>query len=649
MLAKRVLYYGVDAPLPERAELRAGPLSLVFEEGDLRCVRLQGREILRRVYVAIRDRNWGTIPPRLSNLQKEIAADSFRITYDVENKQGEIDFSWKGTITGEAEGTITFRMDGQARSTSLRNRIGFCVLHPLRECAGQPCVVEQVDGAVIEGAFPRYIAADQAFLNMRAVSHEVVPGVWAEVRFAGDTFEMEDQRNWTDASYKTYCTPLSLPFPAEVKAGTTISQSVTLRLKGRVPEGREELPTSEVRLAVSAGPAVPLPRLGLAVASHGQPPASKELARLKALNLSHLRVDLNPFQSGYLATLRSAASEARALGVPLEVALTLSDNAADELTGVVAALQELKPEVGSWLIYSPREKSATEKWLKLARRYLSSYDSRAKIGAGTNAYFAELNRDRPPVELVDLVCYSLNPQVHAVDNASLIENLEGQAASVESAHQFAGGLPLAVSTITLKPRFNPDATGSEPEPAPGELPSQVDPRQMSLFGAGWTLGSLKRLGESGAYSLTYYETTGWRGVMETENGSPLPAKFLSLAGLVFPLYHVLADVGEFAGGSVIPSTSSTALKVEGLVLSRDRHTRILLANLSPEPQSVRVTGANLARSVRVRFLDEANAEQAMLSPEQFRAEMGEGAQTSQDELELRLRPFGIARIDSEQK
>ncbi len=234
MLPKRVLYYGVDAPLPERTELRAGPLSLVFEEGDLRYVRLQGREILRRVYVAIRDRNWGTIPPRLANLQKEIAADSFRITYDVENKQGEIDFFWKGTITGDAEGTIIFRMDGQARSTFLRNRIGFCVLHPLRECAGQPCVVEQVDGAVVEGAFPRYIAADQAFLNMRAVSHEVVPGVWAEVRFAGDTFEMEDQRNWTDASYKTYCTPLSLPFPAEVKAGTTISQSVTLRLKGQV-------------------------------------------------------------------------------------------------------------------------------------------------------------------------------------------------------------------------------------------------------------------------------------------------------------------------------------------------------------------------------------------------------------------------------
>ena len=30
---------------------------------------------------------------------------------------------------------------------------------------------------------------------------------------AGDVFEMEDQRNWSDASFKTYSRPLALPFP----------------------------------------------------------------------------------------------------------------------------------------------------------------------------------------------------------------------------------------------------------------------------------------------------------------------------------------------------------------------------------------------------------------------------------------------------
>jgi hypothetical protein len=32
-------------------------------------------------------------------------------------------------------------------------------------------------------------------------------------RMEGDTYETEDQRNWTDASYKTYVRPLPCPGP----------------------------------------------------------------------------------------------------------------------------------------------------------------------------------------------------------------------------------------------------------------------------------------------------------------------------------------------------------------------------------------------------------------------------------------------------
>src|SRR5689334_6850038 len=129
MLPRNVVYYGKEEPLPERRELRAGPLSAVFEQGDLRYIRFGDREIVRRLYVAIRDRNWGTVPPELSNVQIETSPDLFRISYDVENRQGEIDFFWRGKISGDARGTITFSMDGEARSNFTRSRIGFCVLH----------------------------------------------------------------------------------------------------------------------------------------------------------------------------------------------------------------------------------------------------------------------------------------------------------------------------------------------------------------------------------------------------------------------------------------------------------------------------------------------------------------------------------------
>src|ERR1700681_1368283 len=108
MLNRNVLCYGDEKALPEQQPLRAGPLSLIFEQGDLRYIRLGDQEIVRRIYVAVRDRNWGTVPVALSNLQVESHADSFRISYEVENRQAEIDFVWKGTIIGDSEGTLHF-------------------------------------------------------------------------------------------------------------------------------------------------------------------------------------------------------------------------------------------------------------------------------------------------------------------------------------------------------------------------------------------------------------------------------------------------------------------------------------------------------------------------------------------------------------
>jgi hypothetical protein len=653
MLPKNVLYYGKDEPLPKQLALRAGPLSLIYEDGDLRYVKLRDKEILRRVYVAIRDRNWGTVLPVISNVQMDVADDSFQISYDVENKEGDIDFFWKGIITGDRQGTITFTMDGVAHSTFSRCRIGFCILHPM-EIAGSTCRIEHVDGTIEKCDFPRYIAPQYVidgevkpvhpFNEMRAMSYQAAPGLWAEIRFTGDIFEMEDQRNWTDASYKTYCTPLRLPFPVEVKAGTQVTQSVSVSLKGDIPEMQAEASQKGLTFSVGSSPAGPLPRIGLGVASHGQQMSQMELERLKALYLSHLRVDLDLSRPDYEARLRQATAEAKELGIPLEVAVIVSSAAADELKALATVLGQVKSPVWSWLIFQQGRTSVSDESITLARAHLGGYDPSAKLGSGTNAFFTELNRGRPSFGLLDLICYSLNPQVHAFDNLSLVETLAAQASTVESTRQFCEGLPIAVSPVTLKMRFNPNATGPEPEPGPGKLPSQVEKRQMSLFGACWTLGSLKYLGESGPQSITYYETTGWRGVMEMQDGSPLPERFRSTPGTVFPLYHVLADVGEFTGGEVIPSTSGDALKVDGLALRKDDRNRVLLANLSPETQQVGVQG--LDPVVRVHRLDETNAEVAISTPEAFRAEEGQLMQTTGGTLSLSLLPYAIIRLDS---
>ena len=100
-----------------RIALAAGPLTMDFEPGSgyLRYVRLGEREVLRCIYMAVRDRNWGTMPPALSDLDIACGDGAFRVTFAVRCHQMEIDFLWRGEITGTADGTVDYRMEGIAR------------------------------------------------------------------------------------------------------------------------------------------------------------------------------------------------------------------------------------------------------------------------------------------------------------------------------------------------------------------------------------------------------------------------------------------------------------------------------------------------------------------------------------------------------
>ncbi len=139
--------------------------------------------------------------------------------------------------------------------------------------------------------------------------------------------------------------------------------------------------------------------------------------------------------------------------------------------------------------------------------------------------------------------------------------------------------------------------------------------------------------------------------METARGSPLPEHFPSSPGMVYPLYHVLADVGELAGsagdagGVTLPVTSSNPLRVEGLALRNGDATAILLANLGPRRQRVRLLAPDLGATVLVRALDETAFEAATRSPETFRTEPSRSVEVSGGSLELDLLPYAVVRVD----
>ena len=393
----------------------------------------------------------------------------------------------------------------------------------------------------------------------------------------------------------------------------------------------------------------PLPPIGLGMASHGAPLTATEISRLRALNLRHLRVDLVLADPAYPARLRQATAEARALGVPLEIALRISpDNADGELAALRRLLDALRPNVCRWLVFPAKELfrggSLLREVIEPARTHLAGYGDAALV-SGTDADFIFLARSLPPLELVDALTFAITPQVHAFDNASIVETLADAGCRRAQRQSIGGRKPVYVSPVTLKMRHNPYATGAIPPTPPGELPPQVDPRQMSLFAACWAAGSVRNLAQSGAAGITYFETTGWRGVMETERGSPAPDKFRSIPGAVFPVYHVLADIGEFAGGEVLAGRPSDALTVDGIALRRDDRLRVLIANMTAEPQTVAVAGLRRPdRVVAARCLDRRRRPCA--SPRHGSAQPGERLETPPvDAVTIELPSYAVARLD----
>jgi hypothetical protein len=642
-----VLYNGCNEPPTEQHYLQAGHWSVTFDQGQLLNIRWRDLEVLRRIYAAVRDRDWGTTSLKLSNLEITSNLKGFEITFDARHRENEIDFAWKGRIEASANGRLTFSMNGEALSDFLRSRIGFCVLHSAEECAGKPFTVRLPDGSVMRGSFPESIAQEAPIAGtkaMAALTYAISSGLRVTLQFEGDIFQMEDQRAWTDATFKTFCTPLELPCPAPIGRGTRIEQIVRVMLV----EDRAScfVSPSKAETVVSLGneSGGQIPDIGLGLASHEDALSARENQRLRELRISHLRADLKLYRPGWHSLLRRANLEARQLGCSLEVAAFVSDSAGHELKGLLRVLEEERPPVCRWLIFHCSEEPITERWILLARDLLQSWCGSVPVGSGTDAYFYQLMNFRTPREGLDFVSFAIQPQEHSTDNVSLVETLKIQGEVVNNARRLFDSLPVRVSSVTLKPRFNPNAVGPAAPSAPFELPSQVDARQMSLFGACWTLGSLKYLSESRAESVTYYETTGWRGVMEREVGSALPSQFPSTPGAVFPVYHVLADIGDFAGGKVLASRSSEPLRTESLALIKDGRRRVLLANMTGRILSTTVR--DLPAELQLKVLDENTVWNAMVDPESYRNEKTPWRRTFDGNLKVDLRPYSIARIDA---
>lgn len=534
-----------------------GPWRMELRGDELAEIEYHRRPVLRAIRPVVRDHDWRTLTPTVKSITSVETAEALTFQLNIGFAGVGVGYAAEVAICLRSN-DVTITFDGHAPSRMHTNRIGLIVLHRPDD-VGRNVTITAPDQTRSVRAFPTDISPHQPFRNIAAMSWERDCTAYG-IEFCGDTFETEDQRNWTDASFKTYSTPLSNPFPIALRTGDRVQQSVRLTASPRDKTAGYSSPeTAPAVLTVLSQTQGTVPALGTS--------SSRSVARLPpVLGLEALAVEVSGDDiAKAFETVRRGRQQAAELGAALDLRIIAAS--ATEL-GPVMDLLPLEDVVRIGAFSSVSHVTEPAIWEELQSVALRR-GYKGMLVTGARSHFTELNRRQEVIFAeADAVTYSITPQMHAREIPHIVESLPIQRETALNALRIGSGKPLHIGPLTLKPRFNAVATTGTHDVLTDDAMA-TDPLQSENFTAAWLLGSIAALTLPGVESLSYFEVCGPRGFL-ADDANPTPA------------FHVLEHLAALRGADVLAFEGA----VSGLVLypvATDAGVVLFAANLTPDP------------------------------------------------------------------
>ena len=601
-MSNSIKLFGTDEFVEPMRTLSAGPITCSFDQGALRFIKIYGKEAIRNIAIVIRDKDWGTYPAALSNLDIKQNSDSFSIAFDAICKDEQQEIQYSAKITGSSNGKLSFTGHFSATTDFLTNRTGFVVLHPLNGVAGHPVTVESVNGEIEQSEFPELIDPVQPIKNIRALTHEVLPGVSVCCRMTGEAFEMEDQRQWNDASYKTYVRPLDLPWPYTIPKAEKFEQSIELSIINSVEKSTQIQPKHDLqRCTISISKAKtpkPMPQIGLGLEPQHLAGALECQALLTRLAPQQM-VLWYELDKHSVDHLKQATHLCNSINAKIELQAVIPDN-------------DFKAEIAELAIRCRQEKINLSAIHVAPAMYLNSlmpgpswpnvtklatlYDEvrlqfpDIAIGGGMLSFFTEINRHRPPTAHIDFVSHASNTLTHAGDDITVTENLEALPYIIKTCRSFSPSTPYHVGPSSIAMRFNPYGAKTVDNPNNKRVAmSRMDPRQRGLLNAAWTTGYAAHMIRGDIDCINLHAPTGEFGIFNHQETWQRPG-FDGSDKEVYPVYSVLAGLTAAAGKPQLCSHSSMSREVEVFGYEDNGKHVVWIANLTGDLRIIQIEG-----------------------------------------------------------
>ena len=641
-----VALYGTAQPVPVRRKLNAGPLQATWEAGGLRNICFDGVEVVRGIDFLSRNEKWGNVQKEITQVYINEQEERFRVSFNLALANGQDRLAGSAEIEGQSSGQLTFSVSLSAETDFATNRTGFTILHPLKHVVGRSVEVTHTDGSQSRQTFPERISPGQPIFNIRSLMHDLEPGPRVSIHLSGAKFEMEDHRNWMDASYKTYSGSLLDPWPYVIPKSDLVEQTIKLEISRKIAATARcpNCTENSVKLGDTAGV---LPSLGTALPLEPSKYPSNLADYLDCLGAAYCVGRFDCRLADHKQQTAVLTSFAQNSDIPLRLELVLSEtkSAETELREVAntlgyhgispsAVIVTKASDMKSFQPGDPRPSGPS--YAEMANAARKTFPN-AQIGGGMVAFFTELNRLPVQHGLFDFVTHAVCPAVHAADDQSLMENLESAKWIFASARAMIGKTQYHLGPSWISTRVNPYGLGVFSNHLnERNCLADHDPRQCGLFGAAWALGLLASSANAGLDAVALASLTGPQGLAigpddRTPPGHP--------TAKVTPAFHVLRGLAAHGSCRVLATTVAEPESIAALGLASSVGPELWLANLTNTAQDIRIDGWQGQPSMLA--MDHTNYEDAIQPKFLDLPRTKLNSVTS-----LRLAPYAIVRLSS---
>ena len=473
----------------------------------LRSIKYKNIEILKLISFLVRDKNWNNYIPKIINTSARNIDDDLYFEFDLNyGKDEQLDVKIFITIRDHS---IKLNAKGKFLTDFWTNRIGFNLLLPLDGVVGQNVDITKSNGSSEFLKFPLNIAPNQPMVKFNNLSYQMFNILDLNIKFSGIYFEMEDQRNWGDASYKIYSGSLLDPFPYKENINSVFHQEIEISVNEKF--NSSSIIKSNNCLLENLSQEFDMPKIGIKIDNGSNIEKIFDVDFLYHIVDFEKTIHPNKYlfnKPVYLVALIDHKKNINKVMSDIKEYIKLNPMPLDKLLVCPKIYLNSFQPAGEW----PSVPNLSN-YYKAAK----SYFPKVKIFSGMVTNFTELNRKRPD-GVFDGINFSFTPIVHDASDYGVLDTPNSLEYIINTIETFSNDSPIHIGPMTIGMHYNPYGKTLADNSNNIRLEmAENDPRHDSLLSLCWSVAVFSQIISKNTDYVTVASMKGVHGIFTDDN------------------------------------------------------------------------------------------------------------------------------------